>query len=275
MFKFLRYVNIYNNNKAIFKNKQYKTSDNKVISLNDSLDSCISTYIPTSFNYPKPPVNTYADTEIVVTNRKTGEAVADYSSKNGRFKNGLLLNSSLSVLNFASGTTPGGQYSLGATAQEEDLCRQSTLYPALCKVDQFYKINYRNPKVYSDGIIYTPDIVFFRDDNLALLDKPFSANIISAPAVNRSGINRQSKEELDGIMKIRISKILNIASLYGDSVILGAFGCGAFKNNPSTIASIFKGLLSNEFKGVFKYVEFAVYGNKTYKVFKGILANDK
>jgi len=87
------------------------------------------------------------------------------------------------ALNFASAKNPGGGFLGNAKAQEEDLARASALYSCLLTQPLYYDTNRRTPSMlYTDHIIYSPDVPFFRDDTLTLLEAPFLASVITAPA---------------------------------------------------------------------------------------------
>lgn len=171
-----------------------------------------------------------------------------------------LADEGVACLNFASAKNIGGGYLTGSSAQEESLARASTLVKSLKTQNKYYAYN-RNlqTNLYSDYIIYSQDVVVFRDDSLKLLDSPYSVNMITAPAVNRGAITKEETCLVDDVMLCRIRKILYVAYINGnEKLVLGAFGCGVFKNDPYTVAKYFKTLLDVEFKDVFKEVIFAI-----------------
>ena len=82
------------------------------------------------------------------------------------------------ILNFASAIHPGGGYIRGANAQEECLCRSSTLYPVLKPFEHFYSFHTNICDTrYSDIMIYSPEITFFRDDYGFMMDKPVDISV--------------------------------------------------------------------------------------------------
>lgn len=174
------------------------------------------------------------------------------------------------VLNFASAYHPGGGFMNGSMAQEESLCYSSNLY-CLQKefMNEFYTYNKRiKTKYYSDRMIYTPKTVFIKNNSHQLLKTPILANIISSPAVNLGAVKKNIvSSDIDNNcyqkMKDRMRKILFLFSTKdNDRIILGAFGCGVFKNNPSKIAEIWKQLLIDEgWQYNFQEIIFAVYDN--------------
>lgn len=168
-------------------------------------------------------------------------------------------------LNFASAKNPGGGFLKGSNAQEESLARASGLYPCLIKQKEYYEINkqYRSA-LYTDNIIYAPEVIVFRDDQDDLLDTPFFLSIITAPAVNAGAVINKEKQNISKIkptMINRLEKVLMIAAVQGvDALILGAWGCGVFKNDPKDVAGYFYKLLveDNRFQSIFKKVVFAI-----------------
>ncbi len=162
----------------------------------------------------------------------------------------------LVALNFASARNPGGGFLAGAIAQEEDLCRASALYPCIKTKPAYYNANILcDDSYYTDGIIYSPKVPFFRNDHSIFLEEPYLLSIISAPAPNISSMKDIDEELLVGKLYLRIVKILQIAHANGHkNIILGAWGCGAFGNDPTMVATIFMEAL--ETVPVFEHVCF-------------------
>ncbi|MDQ3798489.1 MAG: TIGR02452 family protein [Acidobacteriota bacterium] len=168
------------------------------------------------------------------------------------------------VLNFASAKNPGGGFLGGAQAQEESLARSSALYPALTANFEMYEFNRRgNSCLYSDYMIYSPSVPVFRNDDGSLIDKPYLVSFLTSPAVNAGVVKQREPEKIDLIESVnrrRARKFLWIAAENRHRIlILGAWGCGVFQNEPQMIAGIFAGLLKGEFAGCFEHVIFAVY----------------
>lgn len=153
------------------------------------------------------------------------------------------------ALNFASATNPGGGYLNGCTAQEESLCRASMLYPCLVANKQMYKDNKsKYTPLYSDRMIYSPDVVVFRNDKGEVLDKFVQASFITSPAVNRKIAKALfiSDFAIEKVMDIRIRKIISLALEQSPSVIiLGAFGCGVFGNDRKLIYELFENVIND------------------------------
>jgi uncharacterized protein (TIGR02452 family) len=172
----------------------------------------------------------------------------------------------ISCLNFASAKHPGGGFLSGAQAQEESLSRASSLYPSLMKFPEMYDYNRsRQTCLYSDYMIYSPDVVFFRNDAGKLLSRPYKMDILTSPAVNIGAIKRNNPKELSFVkdtMLKRIDKILSVFVLHkAKNLILGAYGCGAFQNNPRDIAQYFAGYLTQtgKYANCFNNIIFAVF----------------
>ena len=202
----------------------------------------------------------------------------------------------IAVLNFASATTPGGGVTKGSSAQEESLCRCSTLYPALTTPalwDAYYSVNRaaRNP-LYTDALIFTPGVTICKTDEdypERMEEKDWvEVDVITCAAPNlrqRPGNQYNldqsapvvvSPEELLALHKSRARHILTVAASKGvDAIVLGAFGCGAFQNDPTVVAKAYKGVLE-EMKGYFSLIEFAIYcrprETANYDAFSRILA---
>ena len=200
---------------------------------------------------------------VLVSRLRSFEAAARYPGQK------------VAVLNFASSTSPGGGVETGASAQEECLCRVSTLYPCLksrTAWEKFYAPHRAAPNpLHNDDIIYTKDVVVLKDDDYHVLSSPFRVDVITcaAPNLRESPSNRYNRndgeavhigpEKLLELHVKRARKILSAAAVNGAEVlILGAFGCGAFRNDPAVVAAAYQQVLP-QFRNHFKTIEFAVY----------------
>lgn len=198
---------------------------------------------------------------VICSRLRSFEAAAKYKGQH------------VAVLNFASSTNPGGGVKHGASAQEECLCRCSTLYPCLNDAkmwDIFYTPHRaaKNP-LHNDDCIYTPNVYVIKDDDYNLLDEPFQVDVITCAAPNlrerptnyasESKTMDISSDELMHLHEKRAERILTIAAINGaEVVILGAFGCGAFKNDPQIVAQAYRNVIP-KYVHCFKTIEFAVY----------------
>ena len=198
--------------------------------------------------------------------------------------------SKVAVMNFANAFHAGGGVVRGASAQEECLCRTSTLYPLIYRkslYNSFYKYHKdKNTPKASDSLIYTEGVVICKtDEDLPKrMDKKDWVTVdvitIAAPDLRKSsnvyfglvnGGGNMNDAELFGYHVKRAIHMFTVAASKGaDVLVLGAFGCGAFQNNPEVVARAYK-IAIQEFPKVFKKIEFAVYcppgGSKNYDVF--------
>jgi uncharacterized protein (TIGR02452 family) len=160
------------------------------------------------------------------------------------------------ALNFANGIHPGGGFLSGARAQEEVLCRSSALYQTLVN-DQMYEEHRKRPRSdSSDWAIYSPDVPVFRKDDGTAIDHPWVLSFITCAAPYAPDIGQPESGDL---LQKRIHRVLSIAKAFGYSaLVLGAWGCGAFGNDPRRTAIDFRQALENEFRGAFSDIVFAV-----------------
>ena len=220
------------------------------------------------------------EAKIIVSKKRSFEAASAYRGKH------------ISVLNFASATNPGGGVTKGASAQEECLCRVSTLYKCISAseiTEAFHKKHWRALKTgemdsfYNDDCIQTCNVTVFKSDTAKTVLLPekdwFDVDVISCAAPNLRRMSQHDKQwkknvtdqELLDIYKKRINRVLDIAR-YAKSevVILGAFGCGAFANPPELVAKAMHASI-DEHKYDFETIELAVYcplrDTSNYEVF--------
>ena len=173
----------------------------------------------------------------------------------------------MAALNFASFKNPGGMFLKGSRAQEECLCHESFLFNVLCRFEKYYYEENRkhlNKSMYENRALYTPDIHFYRDQYDVLCD------VITCAAPNFSAGNKYcgvTREYNDDALRKRIRFIMYIAKDNGvKNLILGAYGCGVFGQNPNTVADIMQEALK-EYK--FENVIFAIpnKNDSNYKAF--------
>jgi uncharacterized protein (TIGR02452 family) len=160
------------------------------------------------------------------------------------------------ALNFANGAHPGGGFLHGARAQEEVLCRSSALYRTLAG-DPMYKAHRDRPWPDStDWAIYSPDVPIFRNDDGTELDRPWLLSFITCAAPVATTIGQP---EAGDLLQKRIHRVLAIARAFGYStLVLGAWGCGAFGNDPHRTAIDCRSALENEFRGILSDIVFAI-----------------
>lgn len=182
------------------------------------------------------------------------------------------------ILNFASATRPGGGVTNGSSAQEECICRVSGLYKCLCveeAMNNFYRPHQQKVgPLHNDDIIYTPNVPIVKTDDYDLLIDTVYLDILTCAAPNLRERNvvayndenapapTITDDELYQIHVSRAKQIMNVAAAHNvDVLILGAFGCGAFKNNPNVVAKAYKDVLPY-YEHLFKVIEFAIFSPK-------------
>lgn len=201
--------------------------------------------------------------------------------------------SKVAVHNFASATRPGGGVTTGSSAQEECICRVSGLYRCLTTqeaMDKFYEPHKASlGPLHNDDIIYTPNVPVIKTDDYDFLVDPVYIDIITCAAPNLRDTNNErcntensvitniSDDELYNIHVSRAKQILNVAVKNKvDVIILGAFGCGSFRNNPYIVAKAYNDVVPLYLK-MFKRIEFAVFCHKgkptdNYDAFKSFFS---
>lgn len=184
------------------------------------------------------------------------------------------------VLNFPSAKNPGGGFLRGANAQEEALARTTGLDPCLLKpsVQVYYNDNSRDAScVYSDHVIISPVVPVFRRDDGSKLDAPYAVGVITSPAPNMGEASkRECAGGIDRIKEIRRQRMIRVLTLCAhegfDALVLGAWGCGVFRNDPMEVAQEFKDLLQGSFRGAFPRVVFAVIDDPTHSIFLNVFS---
>ena len=223
---------------------------------------------------------------VVVSKKRSFEAAGAYRGKR------------VCVHNFASATNPGGGVTKGSSAQEECLCRCSTLYFCL-NTDKMWNGFYgphraAQDPIHNDDCIYTPDVIVLKTDEAVPQIMPeedwYPVDVITCAAPNlRERPSNQmnagdgnsrvslSNQEQEVLHEKRLRRILDIAVAAGEEVvILGAFGCGAFENSPQAVAMAAGNVLA-DYLHAFETIEFAVYcsprDEQNYRVFEQIIAS--
>jgi uncharacterized protein (TIGR02452 family) len=163
------------------------------------------------------------------------------------------------ALNFASARHPGGGFLNGARAQEESLCRSSGLYFCIRGNPMYAHHAGQTGGFYSNYALHSPNVPVFREDDGTWLARPYLCSFVTAPAVNAGAVRPDQRGAIRAEMAQRVVKVLTIMAGQGhDAVVLGAWGCGVFKNDPEVLAELFREVLSVRFHGVFSRVVFAV-----------------
>ena len=153
----------------------------------------------------------------------------------------------IGVLNFASAKNPGGGFLNGAIAQEESLAVSGALYPTLTAHEEYYTENRKHKSMmYLDYGIYSPEVLFFRDESFRLTQTPVKASVLTLPAVNMGQVllKGEDPEEAKRVMRRRMKLALGIfAEQKAKHLVLGAYGCGVFRNDPGQVAAWWRELL--------------------------------
>jgi uncharacterized protein (TIGR02452 family) len=224
-------------------------------------------YSPEKSPVPGPP-SVKRPTCLSVRNETTFHAITRLTAVGGH----------VACLNFASAKNPGGGFLNGSLAQEEALACASGLYPCLLMALEYYERNRAHRStLYLDLVIYSPRVPFFRDDRGTLLEQPVLASVVTAPAPNTGAIALNEPANLGQVeptLRRRAGLVLAVAQAHGvDRLVLGAWGCGVFRNDPNLVARIFAEMILSpgRFAGVFAEVVFAVLDRSepatTYRAF--------
>jgi uncharacterized protein (TIGR02452 family) len=204
-------------------------------------------------------------TRVQVCNETTLRAAADLKARGHRPL----------ALNFANGVTPGGGFLGGARAQEETLCRSSALYATLVDDPMYAFHGKRSLPDSSDWVIYSPDVPVFRDEYGGELDEPWLLSFLTSAAPYAPTVGQPLSGDL---LERRIRRVLEVSAAMGyQSLVLGAWGCGAFSNDPVRTARDFRSALERDFRGCFADVVFAITDwspeRRLLGVFRDTLAN--
>ena len=279
-------IDIRTRNAEIFRDTEhrYKSASELIAIVQESTQNQVFIPEKSVVNFTEQPKTDKA--KIVVSGKRSLEAAEEYAKQGKK----------VCVLNFASSTNPGGGVVNGSSAQEECICRCTTLYPCLNNNDlwtSFYAPHRKaaNP-LYNNDCIYTPDVCVFKSDTNfpepLPKDEWWKVNILTCAAPNlrehpSNPMNphagyKQAKvtpTELETLLTSRIKRIFEIAVANKNEVlILGAFGCGAFRNPPEIVAKVFYNVMQ-DYLEYFDMIEYAVYHTErevaNYEAFKRIM----
>ncbi len=171
----------------------------------------------------------------------------------------------VACLNFASAKNAGGGFLSGSQAQEESLARSSGLYRSQGRARGYYEANRESETcLYTDHVIFSPEVPVIRDDPGQLLEEPFKVSMITAPAVNAGAVRQHEPDQVAEIRSVMLRRggyVLAVAQANAcQHLILGAWGCGVFQNDPEEVAAVFAELLLNggPYANAFSTVVFAV-----------------
>ena len=224
--------------------------------------------------------------KVVVSGKRTLEASEVYAKQGKK----------VCVLNFASATNPGGGVVHGSSAQEEAICRCSTLYPCLNNKEMWHGFygphREADDPLYNDDCVFTPGIKVFKSDTnfpeLMQESEWWDVDVITCAAPNLRSVpsnmmnpnagSKAASVTYDGLRKLLTSRIQRIFEVAlrnkADVLILGAFGCGAFRNPPKLVAEIFAEF-TEKYRSCFDVIEYAVFHvdheRTNYEAFKNAM----
>ncbi len=237
----------------------------KTVTVKEEIGDCVfdtKTYSPEALDVlvQKVAQEEGPEAKITVMHGSTIEAILTY-------REGL----KTAVLNFASAKNPGGGFMGGAIAQEESLARSSSLYASQIKDLTLYNFNKKNSTfLYSDYMIYSPGVVFWMNDEGEFLESPVLVDVITSPAPNKGAMLQHGRKkeiaELEIVFKSRMDKVFALAKSKGvERLVLGAWGCGVFKNDYEHVAAYFAQLVAEKYGRSFKEIVFAIYDRSKTK----------
>lgn len=248
---------------AIIEAGGYRSASGRDVRVKESVDAAVA---GTRLYRPEEDVPVPADGPATLAIEVTNETSLAAARR---------LGAGAACLVFASAKNPGGGFLNGAQAQEESIARASALYPCLTTAREFYDFHrQQGDLLYSDRVIYSPAVPVFRSDDGALLDEPYPVSFLTAAAPNLGAIlaNRPTAAaSVPEALAARAARVLAVAAWHGHrTLVLGAWGCGVFQNDPAGVASTFAAELTRA-RGAFDQVVFAVldrqHGTPTYTAF--------
>jgi len=271
---------------------QYMNRRGQVVSIADDLERALegSTHYHSSHVFSPPPMTQPPFETQYIVRYGSSLDVATMLQENHP-------DAHVGILNSASAKNPGGKFSRGTISQEDCICRASLLYPCLVQYEDkphhFYYIN-RKPKYQatsSSCAIFSPNVPVIRKDTVqgTLLDDYHTFSFVSIPAPNAFVLGTEEIQKsvpkaqapgmgdddyetmpLQEAMYDRCFRALCIMAERGcTELVLCAFGCGVHGNNPIEVAATFRSILSNELKGRFRVVAFAIQPSRhaNYRAF--------
>jgi len=227
----------------------YSLPDGSHFDIAEEVEACVRATIHLASDHAHAsPMRGEFVTQIEVTNETTLSAARRH----------LDLGLRCCALNFASALEPGGGFLRGARAQEEYLCRSSALYLCLRNGPMYAFHQQQDDPFYSDAMSWSPDVPVFREDQHALC-APWCMTFLTAAACMAKQIAPRDQARIRSVMMTRTEKVLSLAQQQGhDSLVLGAWGCGAFGNDGDVIAGIFRDAIFGPFAGAFRKITFAI-----------------
>jgi uncharacterized protein (TIGR02452 family) len=187
----------------------------------------------------------------------------------------------VALLSFASGKQRGGWWHVGARAQEEDLIRCSTLLESLDRAvaaDEFYEANAEAGPSGADACLRSPQVLLIRGADGQLLGQPAQVAVLTSAAPEAFRFPSTDHPELLAVVRRRWDLILSTAQSAGDrALVLGAWGCGEYSNDPGAVARILREALEDLPAGAFDVIELAIQdddpGRTTELAFRQVFAD--
>ncbi len=237
---------------AIVNRGQYTARSGHLIDISEDVRNAVAAtrlYLPEE---PLPAPAIRIEPTVEVTNETTLAAAQRLTRDDA---------DDVAALVFASAKNPGGGFLNGARAQEESIARSSALYTCQRAARDFYAFHRSQHDLrYSDRVIYSPAVPVFRDDRGELLETPYRVAFLTAAAPNLGAIMRNQPEYADSVpvvLRARAIRVLQVAAHHGHRrLVLGAWGCGVFRNDPVGVADAFADALAAV--PAFRHVTFAV-----------------
>lgn len=233
---------------SIVEKGHYRLGDGKIVSIVDEVRSCVD---GTQLLRPHDLVK--IRDEVLSQPDQSGLVAIEIENETTLAGVARLLrdgSEAVAALNFASAKNPGGGFLSGSQAQEESLARSSALHASLMSAWDFYEQHRQgSSSLYSDSMIWSPGCPIFRDDAGDLLSDIQLATFITAAAPNAGAVKANEPENVGRIPEVlagRAEYVLVLASSQGyRHLVLGAWGCGVFRNDPETVAGVFMTLLGS------------------------------
>jgi uncharacterized protein (TIGR02452 family) len=246
-------------NAQIIAEGGYTTDDGTIVVVGPALDAAVSGTV-------SHPPDGLIDVPHTATGHRTLFEVTAESSLQAARRLHLAGAERIAVLDFASARNPGGGYLGGAKAQEEDLCRNALLYPCLLQAPDYYAAHRSSADLlYSHRVIWSPDVPVHRGDDGRLLADPYPVSFLTSAAPNAGEALRRElsvRNRIQRVLHQRAERVLAVAAHHGaHQLVLGAWGCGVFRNDPREVAEAFHIHLTagGAFSSVFERVLFAVW----------------
>lgn len=224
-----------------------KMQDRYALEIADAIRNTVTYGVHADGDFPKrTPASVHPDMHFLFEKADSVGAVMRHASSG-----------KCAVLNFASYKNPGGGFINGSKAQEECLCHESFLYNVLREKEDYYEWNnlHKNRSLYENRALYTPDVAFERDGKSVFCD------VITCAAPNYTAAKKYgtvSRKENEETLESRVRFVLDIAAKeHVETLILGAFGCGVFGQDPKDVGRMFSEYLQNYEHGIINII-FAV-----------------